>query len=62
MGGFTTAVEQALSAWQDAAVWNRLVRNGMHRDWSWQQSADRYVAVYHQALAKVASRKAENRL
>jgi starch synthase len=62
MAGFSTAVEQALSAWQDAAVWNRLVRNGMHRDWSWQQSADRYVAVYHEALAKVASRKAENRL
>lgn len=59
---FTAAAEQALNAWQNAAVWNRLVQNGMRRDWSWQQSASQYEGVYREALGKVAQRQAENRL
>ena len=47
------ALHQALSAMQDRAAWKRLVRNGMEKDFSWDRSAEAYVAVYRQAMEKV---------
>ena len=39
-------VRRALRAYQNRAVWQRLMRNGMRKDFSWDVSAKEYVAVY----------------
>src|SRR5439155_1323119 len=46
------ALDQALAAWRDRPSWQRLMRNGMSRDFSWERSAEAYVDVYRRALAK----------
>ena len=51
--GLMWALDQALSAMKDRAAWKRLVRNGMEKDFSWDRSAEAYVAVYRQAMEKV---------
>jgi starch synthase len=40
------AIERAASAWQDAALWQRLQRNGMAGDFSWEAPAQQYVELY----------------
>jgi starch synthase len=47
--GLVWAIDQALAAWQDAAGWRQLMRNGMVRDFSWDRSAREYVDLYRQA-------------
>jgi starch synthase len=51
--GLMWALDQALSARLDAAAWERLMRNGMSRDFSWERSAEVYVDVYRRAMGKV---------
>jgi starch synthase len=46
------ALDQALAAWRDQEGWNRLMRNGMARDFSWERSARAYDAVYRRAREK----------
>ena len=45
------AVERALAAWRDPALWRRLQRNGMTRDWSWRTAARRYAELYRSCAA-----------
>ena len=40
------AVQRARDTWQDRALWRRIQRNGMLRDFSWATSAGRYLDVY----------------
>ncbi|MGB6719556.1 MAG: glycogen synthase GlgA [Terracidiphilus sp.] len=47
------AIDQALAAFQNKKAWERLMRNGMARDYSWKKPAQDYAAVY----AEVARRK-----
>lgn len=35
--------------WQNPATWQQLVETGMKQDWSWTNSAQRYLEVYAQA-------------
>ncbi len=46
------AVERALAAFKDKAGWERLMLNGMAQNYSWEQPAKEYVAVYEEAAAK----------
>lgn len=43
---FLSAVERALAAYRDPALWRRLQENGMARDFSWRASAERYREIY----------------
>ena len=42
-------VKLALKAYQDTSSWQRLMRNGMSKDFSWNASAREYVRVYERA-------------
>ena len=46
------AVQRAVAAFRDHALWTRLMQAGMRQDFSWEQSARAYVTVYERALAK----------
>jgi starch synthase len=39
-------IRQAIQTYQDKAVWQELVKNGMKADFSWDESARKYVALY----------------
>jgi starch synthase len=43
------ALDQALAAYADREGWDRLMRNGMARDFSWESSARQYEAAYVRA-------------
>ena len=51
--GLEESLERAFLAYSDAAIWQRIQRNGMLRRFGWEESAARYVAVYEKALAHV---------
>ena len=40
------AIERAARVWRDGSAWRALQRNGMARDFGWETSARRYVAIY----------------
>ncbi|AMV39940.1 glycogen synthase GlgA [Planctomyces sp. SH-PL62] len=42
------ALERVLQTWSDRPTWEKLVKAGMSDDWSWKQSAGRYVELYHE--------------
>jgi starch synthase len=43
---FKAAIDRALALWLDREQWCRLMRNGMQQDFSWRESAKKYVEVY----------------
>ena len=43
-------VVRALQLFQTPDKWVSVAKNGMQRDWSWQNSAKQYIALYKQAL------------
>jgi starch synthase len=51
---FLSAIDRALTAFDDKPKWQRLMRNGMARNYSWEQPAREYAAVYEKAAAKRA--------
>jgi starch synthase len=50
------AVDRALAAFKHKGAWQRLMRNGMARNYSWQQPAREYAAVYEEAAKKAGTR------
>jgi starch synthase len=44
-------LERVCAAWHDKRLWQRIQQNGMRRDFSWQQAASEYLALYRDALA-----------
>jgi starch synthase len=44
-------VQQALAAYGDQHTWKRLMQHAMARDFSWQQSACRYLELYQRVIA-----------
>lgn len=50
------AVRRALATYADPAAWRRLVRNAMVQDFSWESSAQKYVACYRRAVRKARRR------
>jgi starch synthase len=49
--GLIWALDQALAAYGDRPAWQKLMKNGMSRDFSWERSARQYVEVYERVLA-----------
>jgi starch synthase len=46
------AIDRALMTFQYKEAWKRLMRNGMARDYSWQQPAREYAAVYEEVVKR----------
>ena len=53
--GLDEALQRALRAWKEPPAWRKLQINGMGRDFSWEDSAQEYLAVYEDAMAWMAS-------
>jgi starch synthase len=51
--GLMWAIDQALAVHRDREAWTRLMKNGMSREFSWERSAQGYVALYEHARGKV---------
>ena len=51
--GLMWALDQALAALKDKKGRERLLRNGMARDFSWERSARAYVELYRRAMSRV---------
>jgi starch synthase len=45
-------LSRAKSQWQQKDTWARIVEIGMKQDWSWDNSARLYIALYHQTLTR----------
>ncbi len=45
-GALLHAIQRAVTAFADRPKWERIMRNGMSKDYSWESSAQRYVDVY----------------
>jgi starch synthase len=43
------AVQRAIGLWHESASWRQLQHTAMAQDFSWQQSADRYLELYRSA-------------
>jgi starch synthase len=46
------ALDRACRAYANPAVWKQLMETGMRQDWSWRQSAEKYVELYERTLAR----------
>ena len=46
------AMQRAVAVWRDPHAWRKLQRNAMARDFGWNASARRYVALYERMLAR----------
>jgi starch synthase len=46
------AIDRALSAFDDKAGWKKLMLNGMAENYSWEQPAREYAAVYEEAARR----------
>jgi starch synthase len=44
------AVQEAIATYHDQSAWQRLMQNAMARDFSWKQSALRYLDLYRRAI------------
>jgi len=49
---FLAAIDRALAAFQDKDSWQVLMLNGMARDYSWEQPAKEYAAVYDEVAQR----------
>lgn len=50
------AVQRALAAFRDTAAWHKLQRAGMTADFSWAESAKKYMGLYERAIARSQDR------
>jgi starch synthase len=46
------ALDRALAAFAERENWQKLMRNGMAKDYSWERAAPEYVEVYHEVLRR----------
>ncbi len=44
------AIQRALKVYQQPEEWKRIMRNGMQKDFSWENSAKKYLALYKELL------------
>ena len=54
-------LRRACDAYRRPEIWGRLIDTGMRQDWSWEQSARRYVEVYQKAADQL-KRPVESRI
>lgn len=52
-GDLMEACDRALAAFADRPTWDRLTAAGMRRDFSWRESARRYITVYDMVCASL---------
>jgi starch synthase len=52
--GLRDALQRALMAWRNPQQWKRIQRNGMARNFAWEDSAMQYLQVYQRAAAQAA--------
>jgi starch synthase len=45
------AIERGLELYRDTAQWQKMQITGMRKDFSWETSAQQYLALYEQAEA-----------
>jgi starch synthase len=50
-------IERALTAFEDQAGWKQLMLNGMARNYSWEQPAREYAAVYEEAVKQTGVKR-----
>jgi starch synthase len=51
--GLNWAIEQALICYRETpGIWKQLVKTGMSQDWSWKQSAARYLEFYEELRSR----------
>lgn len=48
--GLQECILRALAAYADKPVWRQIQQNGMRRDFSWNRSAEEYLALYYMLL------------
>ncbi|MGD0800187.1 MAG: glycogen synthase GlgA [Terracidiphilus sp.] len=53
-GALQAAIDRALAAFEDKAGWQKLMLNGMARNYSWEQPAREYATVYEEAVRRRA--------
>jgi starch synthase len=53
-GDLLAAIDRALAVFQDRETWQRLMRNGMARDFGWERPAREYEEVYAEAVRRRA--------
>lgn len=49
-GELVAAVRRALTAFQDKAAWQAIMRRGMRQDFPWERPAREYISVYERAI------------
>ncbi|MDX1605996.1 MAG: glycogen synthase GlgA [Candidatus Competibacterales bacterium] len=52
--GLSWAVNTALDLYEQPALWDRIVANGMAKDFSWERQGDRYIQLFRQLTGKPA--------
>jgi starch synthase len=54
-GALDQALQRACQAFQhDQPLWSQLVETGMNQDWSWAESARKYVELYETTIARAS--------
>lgn len=48
---FIRAINEAVAAYRDRELWQKIMLNGMTQDWSWNASAREYLTLYERLLA-----------
>jgi starch synthase len=46
------AIKRAVKTFQDKTAWTAIQKAGMQKDYSWNQSAQKYLTLYEMALTK----------
>ncbi|HEY0786139.1 MAG TPA: glycogen synthase GlgA [Acidobacteriaceae bacterium] len=49
---FLAAIDRALTLFADRQRWLTLMRNGMQKEYSWQQPASQYIALYEEVVRR----------
>ena len=49
-GSLVSSVQSALKLYQDPIVWRQLQINAMSQDFSWEKSAEKYIALYNECI------------
>lgn len=49
--GIYNALDKALNVFEDKKMWNKLVKNAMLQDHSWDKSARDYMALYQKTIS-----------
>ncbi len=58
---FKAAIDRALALWPNRLQWRRLMLNGMRQDFSWKESATKYVEAYERLIKREPDRNRDAR-